>query len=302
MKIAPMLATLGTQDDLQCSNCIFEPKLDGYRALCFVDQHGFRLQSRNGLDLTEEFPEFSFRRCIKAKQCILDGEIIMVNQQGIPDFNLLQRRALHELGDYQAYYIVFDIIEYEHVLQIDKPLLERKKLLQKVIRDCGALQCIPYTHDGPSLWHTMKRHHFEGVMAKKVDSLYKPGYRTPAWIKIKFVKTIDIVIVGFTQENRAISALAGALYDNNKLYYTGKVGTGYNEQTIHLLYKKLKPLVVATAPVVNAEQGDPSILWVRPRYSAEVKYAQLTRDRFLRSPVFIRLRTDKPLSACTFIQ
>lgn len=298
--IKPMLAHLGTQDDLHHADYIYEPKLDGVRALCQVDG-ALKFMTRNNNNITHKYPEFDFRSRIKAKTAILDGEIIMYDQRGTPSFTLLQRRELAENKGAKAIFAVFDILMKNGKWLLDKPLLERKKILQQTIQPKdGLFELVLHTRDGVALWRAIKKRNMEGVMAKQEASHYVLGKRSWNWIKVKTHNELEAVIIGFTQEKRHISALALGLYDKQgNLTYIGKVGTGFDTKTIAKLYAKFKKVTRQTPPCPCPLKG---VIWMRPLYVAEIKFLEWTRDKRLRAPVFMGLRTDKKAKECTFDQ
>ena len=300
--VKPMLASSGKQDDLARIGYIFEPKLDGIRALCHVNK-AVTFTSRNMLTITAQYPEFAIRDYIKAKTAILDGEIIMYDAQGKPSFSALQRRAFeHEkhLRHKHATYVVFDILMKDGIWLTDLPLHARKKILAQTVRTKkGLIERVVTTPDGKKLWRIARKFKLEGVIAKQKDSIYCPGKRTREWIKIKKIHTADCVIIGFTQEKRLISSLALGVYNHGILTYIGKVGTGFNEQNIAELYPKLKKIVRQTAPCPCPLK---TAIFVRPFYVCEVEFLEWTRDKRLRAPVFVRIRSDKKSKECTFNQ
>lgn len=297
-----MLCKLGTTNDLKRSDYYFEPKLDGTRAIAYIEKN-MRFINRRNIDITSRYPEFRFRHAI-SKRCVLDGEIIVYNEKGIPDFNLLQMREqltkqyLIKLRaeEIPATYVVFDILEIEGKALIDKPLSTRKQILSKNVKPAQNLEIIFWTEKGTALWRKMKKLGMEGVVAKRRSSRYIQGSRTDAWIKIKNLKTIDCVIIGFTQERRKISSLALACYHKGTLRYIGNVGTGFTEEFISSLYKKLLRLQTKSPPV--RYPGKKKIIWLKPKLVAEVRFLELTKDRILRAPSFLRLRYDKNPEDC----
>lgn len=326
-KFAAMNARIGTLDDLERNSLpqkasgeqsleqvsleqvsleepgwIYEPKLDGIRALCYIDKSGrgkakVRFISRNDLDLTDKYPELAIADCIQAETCVLDGEIVAYDAKGIPRFSLLQQ-------GHSATYVIFDVLFCDGTTLTNMPLLERKDMLHTIVKETKKCKCtcplVPYTYDGKALWKEAKKHGLEGVMAKQADSLYYPGKRKGVWLKIKLFSTMDCVIVGFTQKKRIVSSLALGIYDNNELRYIGKVGTGFSLSFLSELYPKLKRLARKTNPTVNKDDSpDDGISWVRPELVAEVKYLEVTKAGMLRSPVFERLRFDKEPQDCT---
>ncbi|HSV42338.1 MAG TPA: non-homologous end-joining DNA ligase [Methanomassiliicoccales archaeon] len=299
----PMLAFLGKRNDLDRDGYIFEPKLDGTRALCYVNE-GIRFINRRGRDITERYPEFKFRNDLKARSCVLDGEIVVYNRQGNPSFSLLQKREqsrtsiAHILAaNHPATYVVFDILELDGEDLTRTGLEERRDRLQEVLKESAAIQLIVSTKDGQKLWSIVEERKLEGVMAKRIGSPYEPGKRSMAWIKIKALKTIDCVLIGFTSEKRPISALALGLYFGNELRYMGRVGTGFTERSLEQSRPVLDSMMVDEPPVKS--YPDHPTIWIRPELVVEIEYLQLTGDGHLRAPSFRRFRDDKGPKECT---
>ncbi|MGA3199378.1 MAG: non-homologous end-joining DNA ligase [Halobacteriota archaeon] len=285
-----MLAATGTKAILKSTEYIFEPKLDGYRALCEKKAGTLRFTSRNNRDITREFPELAFSDLIKA-DCVLDGEIVIYDEEGNPSFSLLQRRKHH---DRPPTYVAFDILELEGRNLKTLPLSTRKRTLAGIIEEGRNLQTMPGTADGERLWDVVTARHLEGVMAKKKESLYVTG-RSHAWLKIKDEKTMDCVIVGYVTKTRTIASLALGLYDAGSLTYVGQVGTGFSES---LLGELATELVRAGSNVALPK----NVQHVVPDKVCEVRYLQYTKDHRLRGPVFVRMRDDKPAEECTIDQ
>ncbi len=296
MNIRAMKCKQGEIGDLKKPGWIYEPKLDGIRALCFVNKQ-MKFISRNENDLTKQYPEFTFRNAINAKECVLDGEIVGYNKQG----HIL---SFSEWKTNEAYfaYVVFDIVQLNGKSLARKQLIDRKKILDAVIRQQKNLEKIVFTHDGPFLYKLMKKNHMEGVIAKDPESFYYSDVRSDKWLKIKFTKTVDCIIVGFTQEKRPISSLALGLYNKSKqLHYIGKVGTGFNQKNIKELYTLLKPIQKKESPIEKTLQKIPSkIHWVKPKIVAEIAYEEFTPQKILRHSRFVQVRYDKKPKECTF--
>jgi len=285
-----MLAATGTREILRSKEYIFEPKLDGYRALCQKKAGTLRFTSRNNRDITPEFPELSFGDLIKA-DCTLDGEIVVYDEKGNPSFALMQQRR-HQRPP--PTYVAFDILELEGRDLRRLPLSERKQLLAGVIEEGRNLQTMPSTDNGEELWDVVTARGLEGVMAKKRESVYVTG-RSRAWLKIKHEKTVDCVIVGYITKTREIASLALALYDQGTLSYIGQVGTGFSESLLDILSKEL---IRASNDVVLPKNVHPVV----PNKVCEVKYLEYTKDHRLRAPVFLRIREDKSAMECTVDQ
>jgi len=303
MKIAPMLAKLGDKEDLYKESYIYEPKLDGTRAICYKNGV-IKIVNRRDKNITHKYPEFHFAQKIKAKSCILDGEIIVYDKDGKPSFNLLQKRdqlankLLIEMRSetYSATYVVFDILMKNGKSLTNFPLSERKKILQETIIPGNHIETIFYTKNGKDLWREVTKRKLEGVMAKYEQGSYYSGKRTGSWLKIKNIKSIDCVIVGYTKKIRVISSLVLGVYYEKKLRYIGKVGTGFTERFLQTLHGLLKPLET-TKPTVKYT-GKTKIIWVKPKLVCEVEYLEITKSGKLRAPSFIRLRDDKLPEEC----
>ncbi len=300
----PMLAFQGSKSDLTRKGFIFEPKLDGTRALCYKDGQQLRFINRRDHEMTPRYPEFDFAGLIGARTCVLDGEVVVFDGQGNPSFRLLQKReqaapGIYALrsGQHPANYIVFDILEIDGRDVTGQPLTERKRLLEATVQENANLRRIVYTADGQKLWDLIYPKGIEGVMAKRIDGTYEEGKRSPSWLKIKTVITIDCVIVGFTHEHRAISSLALGVYVGKDLRFVGRVGTGFTEEFLEKLREALDKIRVPGPSVVNPPEGETE--WVQPELVCEVEYLELTSNYHLRAPVFRRLRDDKLPQECT---
>jgi bifunctional non-homologous end joining protein LigD len=283
----PMLAKIGDKKDLERPGYIYEPKLDGIRALLHYGKNP-TFESRNGKDLTARFSNIGLP-LIKASTCVIDGEIVAFDRKGNPDFNLLQNNG-------QAVFVAFDILEKDGVNLRNKPLMERKKVLQATLKENATVQLIFYAEEGKKLWSAMKKRGAEGVIAKKKDSVYQVGKRSDSWVKIKFLQTVDAIVIGFTETKRKISSLALGLYDDGTITFVGKVGTGFDEQFIEKFY----PQLIKNKTIKRGYGLTKEIISVKPRFVAEIKYLEFTPDCKLRAPVFIRLRDDKDVSECRF--
>ncbi len=310
MRYKPMLCKLGDKrmiDELMKKDYFFEPKLDGTRAICYVDSN-LRLINRRDRNITYRYPEFDFKKCIMAKSCVLDGEIVVYNEKGIPDFHLLQTREQLEsrlmikarAEEMPATYVVFDVLEVDRKRIIEKPLAERKKVLARLIDENKAenIEVIFFTKAGKKLWKELQKKKAEGMVAKNPKSSYQPGVRSWDWVKIKNLKTIDCAIVGYTSEIRRISALVLACWNPSEKgwMYLGRVAAGLSDELINWLYPRFKRLE-KKQPVV-AYRGSKEIHWIRPEFVAEVKFLELTEDNQLRAPALVRIRLDKKVKDC----
>lgn len=290
-----MNARIGGKETLERDDMIFEPKLDGIRALCYVNGD-MRFISRNNVDRTAKHQDFQFRANIKAKSAILDGEIVAYDKKGRPDFSLLMR------GGGKREFVVFDILMKNGKKLTSLPLSERQKILKQTIVNGKKLKRVVAKKDGTKLWKTIIKKNLEGVMAKEIDGTYHEGKRSPTWLKVKAIQTIDCVVIGYTQKKREISSLVLALYnDEGRLEYIGHVGTGFSELEIEKLYSKFSKIKAKRKVAVEGVPKNlKNVQWIRPKYVAEVEYLEFTRHGRLRAPAFVRLRSDKKAKECTF--
>jgi bifunctional non-homologous end joining protein LigD len=283
--VKPMLAKIGDETILTTPGYIYEPKLDGIRALLHVGKTAW-FESRNGKDFTERFSNIRIPP-IRVVSCVIDGEIVAYDDKGNPDFNCLQHDA-------PAVYVAFDILEKNGRNLQGKPLMQRKEILQTTLKENATVQLIFYTEQGKKLWNSMKKRKLEGVIAKKKDSVYQEGKRSESWLKIKLTQTVDAIIIGFTETKRKISSLALGLYDDGDIQFIGKVGTGFDDAFIEGFWPQLEKFKTTK----SRERLPEEIIPVKPRFVAEVEYLEFTPDRKLRAPVFKRLRDDKEISEC----
>ncbi len=299
-----MLAKMGSQELLRSKDYIFEPKLDGTRAMLIKEGKTMRFINRRGYNITRRYPELRNENQLRCESCKLDGEIIVYNSHGLPDFHLLQLRDLVDSSKdirirselYPATFVIFDIVERNGEDLRNLPLLERKRILQEVVIEDERYQIIPYTENGEKLWEIVKKMNIEGVMAKRRDSKYREG-RHEDWLKIKYFKTVDAIIVGYTpgkgKREDTFGALLLALYSKEGLRSVGKVGTGFDSTLSHYLLSKFKE------DEVNVLNPPPyEVRWVKPELVCEVQYLEVTPDGKLRAPSFKRLRFDKGPEEC----
>lgn len=308
----PMLAKTGSKEILGSEKYFFEPKLDGTRAILYKDGEKLKLVNRRDKQIQHRFPELlGITNAIKCGRAVLDGEIVVYNSKGLPDFNLIQKRAVdnplrikHLSKSIPAKYVVFDILEKDGEDLTRLKLVERKKILEATIGKHPRLQLVYHTEQGEKLWRTIEKMGLEGIIAKEKESRYQSGVRSWAWLKIKRTNTIDCVVVGILQgkgkREKLFGSLCLGLYDKTgKLWYAGRAGSGFTDQELQNIHKLIKPLLTKHPTVVNPPENG-SITWAKPLLVCEVKYLELTRNNQLRNPVFQRLREDKPPTECTF--
>ena len=300
----PMLPTL-TQEIFQRKDWLYEPKLDGYRVLAFVDRGKVHLHSRGGQAYEDRYPEIARALAVQpVDQAVFDGEVVALGPDGRMSFQRLQNRA----ADPQSVlrYYAFDMLYLDGFDLRDVQLADRKPLLHAVLAPIGGVEEVAAFDDGVTLFRAAAASGLEGVVAKKRDSIYEPGKRVRTWLKIKTSRTDEFVIVGYTSGTGRRSDTLGSLilgsYDENgKLRYAGHVGTGFDEAGLHDMLRRLQPLRRKTSPLDGpiprggaASRAGGTGVWVEPKIVAEIKYSERTEDGRLRHPVFVRVREDKP--------
>lgn len=270
-----------------------EVKWDGIRAILHLNG-GQRMTGRHGVDYTSRYPEISG---LGVKNAILDGEVVALNpKNGRPSFERLQHRMHLTDPDpsmlklYPVTYMPFDLLYLDGTPLFDLPYRDRRALLDEL--DIGAP---PYFPGESNLLEATSEQGLEGVVAKRLDSPYRPGVRSPWWIKVKNLTTREVVIGGWKpgKGRRAggIGSLLMGAFTEEGLTYVGHVGTGLTDSALDELYDVLRPLEIRRSPFCNAAPWRNH--WVRPDLVGEVAYTMVTEDRRLRHPVWRGLRPDK---------
>jgi bifunctional non-homologous end joining protein LigD len=279
---------------------LHEIKYDGYRILCLKKGPVVRLITRSGKDWSEKFEEVvQAAGTLPLDQCILDGEIVVLEPDGKPDFQSLQNILRGEKSGRPGYY-VFDILYGAGYDLTSVPLLERKTLLRRILQGVS----LPLVYgdyirgSGDLVFEHACRMGLEGIVSKKADSRYEQR-RSRSWIKVKCVKRQEFIIAGYTEPSgsrRGFGALLLGYYDESgRLIYAGRVGTGFREQSLKDISEQLAPLERARSPFHDPPGGRESgkVHWVRPLLTAEVEFVDWTDDRLLRQASFKGLREDK---------
>ncbi len=302
--VSPMLATPGrlpADDD----GWAYEVKWDGVRLLAAVERGRLTLVSRNGNDVTAAYPELRpMTDQLEGRRVVLDGEVAVFDPAGRTDFGLLQSR-MHVRSPTSALItstpvvlLVFD------VLHLDEPTLdwsydERRDALTGLTLDGPAWRTPAQVRgDGPTVVAASRAQGLEGIVAKQRSSLYRPGARSKAWLKIKNIRRTSAVIVGWTPGERGRAGQIGSLllgvHGDMGFEYAGHVGTGFTQRTLAMLQELLGPLEAKASPldtpVPRPHARDAT--WVRPELVAEIDYTEWTRTGSLRHPSFKGLRDD----------
>jgi bifunctional non-homologous end joining protein LigD len=315
--ISPMKPKLVVEPP-EYGDWLYELKFDGIRAIGVKNGGKVSLVSRNEKKLDGRFPEIvDAMKNLPVHECVIDGEVVALDQQGRSSFQLLQAREMFATerirptgGEEQKAplrFYVFDLLQIEGKSLIKLPLSRRKELLAKICQEVGD----PIRYSGEisgnvkSLLAEVKRRGLEGLVGKQRDSVYESGRRSGAWIKLKCVHEQEFVIGGFTPPAGArkhFGAILVGYFHDHRLIFAGKVGTGFAEETLSMLHKRFRKEERDNCPFANLPsklpQGiTPSMMrkmhWVNPVLVAQIKFAEWTRDEKLRAPVFLGLREDK---------
>ena len=307
--IHPMLATL-VDDPFSDSEWIFETKWDGFRSICFVRDGRARFVSRNQLEMTPQYPELAeVGKQLNAKQAILDGEIVALDENGMPRFQLLQPRVgrksgLQALrGNGKIVYFVFDLLFCDGYDLTRCSVVERKGALEQILKPASFIKLSEYVEgEGEEFFKQIQKFHLEGMIAKRAAGPYIQK-RSSDWLKIKTIQRSEVVVGGYTEPRGARSyfgALVVGLYKDRKLHYVAHVGGGFNQKTLASIYKILQPLKTKQSPFVDAPKTNEPVQWLKPKLVAEVKFSEWTAEARLRHPVFVGLREDKKAENCRF--
>jgi bifunctional non-homologous end joining protein LigD len=290
---------------------IYELKFDGIRLIGVKRDEKVSLLSRNENELADRFPEIvEAVKTLPARNCVIDGEVVALDEEGRSSFQLLQAREMEGRMN-PVYFYAFDLLQLDGKSLLSLPLEARKSVLEKLC--AGAGDPIRYSgaigEDPETLLEEVKRRGLEGIIGKQRNSVYEPGRRSGAWIKVKSVSEQEFVIGGYTPpqgSRKYFGAILVGYYENKKLVFAGKVGSGFTAKWLSMLHKKFQREVRDDCPFVDlpskqngqwVQDITPSMMrkmhWVNPVFVCEIKFAEWTRDKKLRAPVFLGLREDK---------
>lgn len=300
--LKPMLAS-SVNDPFDDKKWIFEIKWDGYRILTHKQKNKISLYTRNGKDYSEIYADITKEISNIDGDFILDGEVIATDEKGNSSFQLLQNFLKDKRGT--LIYYVFDILYFDGYDLRAVGLLERKTILQNLLenKNLKLLKISEFINEnGKDLFRIVGEHKGEGIMAKKTDSIYKPGIRSKDWLKIKTIKTQDVIICGYTLprgSRKKFGALVSGIWKNGTIRYSGHVGGGFDEQKLQMIFEKMKPLEIRKSPFETVPKTNMPVIWLKPKLIAEVKFSEWTQDGSMRHPIFLRLREDKQLKDAT---
>lgn len=291
--IEPMLAVYGEAFDSDLH--IFEPKWDGIR--CQLRFSGeTRLFSRNGRDITENFPEVAATRIVNGKAYLLDGELICLGPSGTPSFDLVRDRLLMRhrgkiraaSASTPALYVAFDMLYCEGRLMLNMPLLDRRLELEgRFAKGPGRLLSPITDGTGKALFAAIAQQNMEGIVAKERNSPYLPGRRSRSWVKVRRTRTDVFWIIGYAMQGSSLRSLALGEGPSSDVRYAGHVGSGLGEATRSLLASKLRVARNRSPESFSVpKDARASSVWVEPAYRCQVEYLERSPKGGLRHPVF----------------
>jgi len=318
--IHPMLAT-SVDEPFDGAEWLFEIKWDGYRAIAFIDDGKLRLVSRNQNELTARFPELKeLPKFVKAKNAILDGEVVALDDDGRASFSLMQQRTGFRSGggrgaakaDVPVLYYAFDLLYLEGYDLRKLPLEDRKKKLASLLVTGNSLRYSDHHEkQGKALFEMARQKGLEGILAKKRDSIYQER-RSSEWLKIKITHRLECVIGGYTEPEGSrvhFGSIVLGLYDKQgRLIHVGQAGSGFDQESLEEVWKLLKKRETKKNPFYGEVEALRKVYWVKPDLVAEIEFAEWTGGASagsgpkLRAPVFLGLRDDKDPKDCVLEQ
>ncbi len=313
--IRPMLATL-VDEPFNDRDWLYEVKWDGFRALAYLNGSTLRLLSRNQNDLTAQFPELrELAAHVKARQAVLDGEIVALDERGHSSFSLMQQRGMWDRlpsadpkRNVTICYYVFDLLYLDGYSLFRVDLEERKRLLSSLLWQTQVVRYSDHFDDGLALYNAARENGLEGIVAKRRRGCYLQK-RSREWLKMKVTRRQECVIAGYTDPRGGrehFGSLVLGLYDaRGKLVHVGNAGSGFSEKTHADMWKRLKKLQIDENPFRVKIESTRRPHWVKPELVAEIKFSEWTHEgqsgqAKMRAPIFQGLRFDKKPRECVF--
>jgi bifunctional non-homologous end joining protein LigD len=292
--IKPMLATL-VKKPFDHPDWIFEVKWDGYRAITEIRNGDVSLYSRNQISLNQKFSPIAESLQKLGFEAVLDGEIVVVDDRGHPNFQMLQNYDKAKSG--HLIYYVFDLVHFQGHDLSSLPLLRRKEILKKILPSSSKIKFSDHIlKDGILFFNVVKEKGLEGIIAKHSQSTYRMAKRSRQWLKIKTKLSQEGVIAGFTEPRGGreyFGSLVLGVFEGDELIYIGHSGGGFGAKNLKEIYDKLQPLVRKKCPFATKPETNTPATWVKPELVCEVSLAGWTEDGIMRQPVFLRLSEDK---------
>jgi bifunctional non-homologous end joining protein LigD len=281
--IKPALATL-VDEPFSDPHWLYEIKWDGYRAVAYLNNSKVEIISRNNKPFTDKYAPVTAALKELALNAVLDGEIVATDTKGLANFQLLQN---WQNAPVQLQFYVFDILWLDGYDLTQLPLIERKKILQQLLPPDDLI--LRYSDHvigkGKDFYKEALKKGLEGIMAKRVDSIYEIGRRTADWLKVKVNKRQEVVIAGFTvprKTRKFFGALLLGVYDGDELVYIGHSGSGFNTKSLEDIYRRLQPLVTNKSPFKKAPKTNMPATWVKPQLVCEIKFTEWTKEHIAR--------------------
>ncbi len=291
-KASVQLATLTDKIPIG-KDWIFEIKYDGYRIISYVENGKVKMLTRNNIDYTKKLNDIAKNlKKINQNSFVVDGEIVAFDENGKSDFGLLQE-SIKKRGS-NLFYCIFDLLSLNGADLRNLPLIERKAKLERMLfKSEKNLIYSSHVDNGKETFDFAKKNNLEGIIAKKKNSVYT-GKRMNDWLKIKCYARQEFIIVGYTtsDKNTVLSALLLGYYKNKKLVYAGKVGTGFDEKGRKNLVKQFQNSITKNCPFTDKIKVNNAV-WLKPKFVAEIQFAEFTKDSLLRQPSYVGLRSDK---------
>jgi bifunctional non-homologous end joining protein LigD len=292
-----MLASI-TDEPFNDDDWEFEIKWDGYRALAYLNEGQVQLRSRNNNPFEERYTAVYDALRTWPVNVVVDGEIVVLNEEGKSDFKALQ--DWNNFPNGELVYYIFDVLWLDGISLLSLPLTERKEVLKQIVPDSGVIRFSDSIDGfGKDFYTIAKQNGLEGIIAKQKSSIYNTGYRTKTWLKIKVEQRHEAIICGYTKKihsDRDFSSLLLGRYEGGELIFIGQVGTGFNRSMQAEILKKMMPIVTKECPFEKTPTIPDPTVYVVPSLVCEVKYTELTPEGVMRHPSFQGLREDKNIA------
>jgi len=307
--LQPMLAE-PRSDPFDDPEWLFELKYDGFRSIVSRDGSRPRIFYRRGADATAVFPDLARALlALPAERFVADGEIVVLDDTGRPVFQRLQKRALltvprdvdRAAAELPATLFLFDLLAFEDYDLRSLPLVERKKLLLRLVPAAGPIRAVEHVEGrGRALYASVRELGLEGIVAKRAQSVYRSG-RFRDWQKVRIDRVGDFAVVGFTRAEGSRTGFGSvhvAVRKSEGFVYVGKVGGGFSEKELTSARAEMEALRLPKPPCIGPLPGGSGHTWVQPKLVVEVRYKEITEEGLLRQPTFLRFRTDKAPTEC----